>query len=175
MSGNGARSFHQDVSGSTSEGLLLYGASSLGLRGVTQGVELGASAIAAYQRASAGYSLIAASGTGATLGGGFYTGSAALGAHFDVLSGESESFGSAFDQRFSYSGLAVASIVGSGTGAYGTAMFRWAGLPNALTNVKTLPGAIIRVNSTVLGQATGRAGQGAVTPPNENRLRKNHD
>jgi hypothetical protein len=45
---------------------------------------------------------------------------------------------------------------------YGTAMFGWAGVPNALSNVMTLPGAVIRINSTVMSQGAGRAGQGVV-------------
>lgn len=127
--------------------------------------ELGARAVAAYQQASAGYSLIAASGTGAVISGATYSGGAALGAYADVFSGRSTDLETAFAQRFSYSGLATATTVGAATGVYGTAMFQWAGVPNTLSNLKTLPGAIIRLNSMVLGQSAGRAAQGAVTSP----------
>ena len=115
-------------------------------------------AYAAYKAAAAAYSAGTALGTGAVVGGVFYTGGAALSSVFD----KNTSFGNAFDQRFSYPGLAAAMTVGGLTGMYSTAMFSWAGVPNSITNLATLPGFIIRVNSGVAGKAAGNAAQSVV-------------
>ena len=45
---------------------------------------------------------------------------------------------------------------------YSTAMFGWAGIPNSIKNVTTLPGFVIRMNSGVAGKAAGSATQEAV-------------
>ncbi|KAF3997988.1 hypothetical protein [Glaciimonas immobilis] len=45
---------------------------------------------------------------------------------------------------------------------YSTAMFGWAGVPNAITNLATLPGFIIRVNGGVAGKAAGSAAQAVI-------------
>ncbi|PUA18089.1 hypothetical protein C7W93_19890 [Glaciimonas sp. PCH181] len=108
--------------------------------------------------AAAAYSAGAALGTGAVVGGAFYTGGAALSSVFD----KNTSFGNAFDQRFSYPGLAAAMTVGGLTGMYSTAMFSWARVPNSITNLATLPGFIIRVNSGVAGKVAGNAAQAVV-------------
>jgi len=113
---------------------------------------------AAYKAAQASYWMGTALGTGAVVGGASYTGSAALSSVLD----KNASFGNAFDQRFSYPGLAAAMTVGGLTGMYGTAMFGWAGVLNGLPNIATLPGFIIRANSFALGQSAGRATQAAV-------------
>lgn len=52
-------------------------------------------------------------------------------------------------------------IIGGATGIYSTSMFRWAGIPNALSNAVTIPGAVIRANSAAIGKATGNAVHGA--------------
>lgn len=132
----------------------------LALAGAGTGVVIGGAmdAYAAYKAANASYWMGTALGTGAVVGGASYTGGAALSSVLD----KNASFGNAFDQRFSYPGLAAAMTVGGLTGMYGTAMFGWAGVPNGLPNIATLPGFIIRANSFLLGQSAGRAAQAAV-------------
>lgn len=120
-------------------------------------VKVGVNAWTAYRGASAAYSTAAAMGTGAVIGGGAYTGSSLFGAFYDWQFGSGQSFDTGFDQRFSFSGLGASMALGSATGTYSTAMFRWAGIPNALSNVATVPGAVIRVNSAVMGKAAGAA------------------
>ena len=124
-------------------------------------VKFGGDAWAAYRAASAAYSMGAALGTGAVIGGGSYTLSAGASAIKDYFI-TGQSIGTGFNQRFSYPGLGAAMTVGGLTGMYGTAMFSWAGVPNAIGNLATVPGAVIRINSAVLGQAAGRAAQSAV-------------
>ncbi|MBF8176528.1 hemagglutinin repeat-containing protein [Herminiimonas contaminans] len=111
----------------------------------------------AYRAASAAYSSGAALGTGVTVGGVSYTASAAFNALYDERFGSGQPFGVGFDQRFSYGGLGTSAAIGGLTGLYGTAMFGWAGVPNSITNVMTLPGAIIRINSALLGKTAGEA------------------
>ena len=124
-------------------------------------VKVAVDAWTAYRNASAAYSMGAAAGTGAVIGGSSYTGSAVIGALYNHRFGSGQLFEEGFDQRFSPSGLGASVAVGSVTGVYSTAMFRWAGIPNALTNVTTAPGAVIRVNSAVMGKSAGSAAQGA--------------
>jgi filamentous hemagglutinin len=164
----GAGSFNEQVSKSTSEGLLLAGLAAPASKVVAIGVEGGAVAWTSYRTASAAYSLAAASGTGAVVGGGSYTGGVLAGAIIDNYFGSGQNIGSGFLQGFSYSGLGAAMTVGAVTGMYGTTMFRWAGLPNALSNAATLPGAVIRINSVAMGQGAGRAAQGAVKSSEKN-------
>ncbi|WP_211455203.1 hypothetical protein [Collimonas antrihumi] len=116
---------------------------------------------AAYKAAAAGYSPGTALGTGAAVSGGFYT----LGVGAEALKdyyATGQNIVSGFEQRFSYPGLATAMAVGAPVGMYSTAMFSWAGVPNALGNWLTLPGFIIRANSTMFGNVAGQAAQGAV-------------
>eukprot|EP01022_Parablepharisma_sp_SALTPOND_P000586 TRINITY_DN1031_c0_g1_i2.p1 TRINITY_DN1031_c0_g1~~TRINITY_DN1031_c0_g1_i2.p1 ORF type:complete len:2482 (+),score=739.97 TRINITY_DN1031_c0_g1_i2:3125-10570(+) len=115
----------------------------------------------AYRAANAAYWMGTALGTGATVGGASYTGSAAIGAWIDQKFGSGQAFSAGFDQRFSYLGLTAATTVGGLTGMYNTAMFGWAGVPNSFGNWLTVPGAIVRINSTAMGQAGGRAAQAA--------------
>jgi filamentous hemagglutinin len=116
----------------------------------------------AYKAAQATYFMGTALGTGAAVGGASYTGSAAFSAWIDQKFGTGQTFSTGFDQRFSYPGLAAATTVGGLTGMYSTAMFGWAGVSNAFGNWATVPGAVIRINSTAMGQAGGRAAQAAV-------------
>ncbi len=125
-------------------------------------VMVAADAWTAYRNASAAYSLTAATGTGAVIGGGTYTGSAAIEAFFDAKFSDGSSFEMGFDQRFSLLGLGGAMMIGSATGIYNTTMFRWAGIPNSLNNISTVPGAVVRVNSAVTGKAAGSAVHGAL-------------
>jgi filamentous hemagglutinin len=67
-----------------------------------------------------------------------------------------------FDNRFSFVGLATASTVGAFNGMTGVSMFKWAEIPNRISNISTFPGFVIRVNGFIAGQATGKAAQGAV-------------
>ena len=135
---------------------------------VTKLGELGVGAWTGYRSASAAYSLVVGAGTGAAIGGGLYTGGAAVGAFNESLLGSGKDFGSGFSQRFSYSGLGAAMTVGAVTGMYGTTMFRLAGVPNEFGNVVTLPGALIRVNGIAMGQGAGRAVQAVVNPSGKN-------
>ena len=115
----------------------------------------------AYKAASAAYSMGAALGTGMAVGAGTYTGGAVAGATFDKFFKQKD-FTTEFNQRFSYPGLAAATTIGGLTGMYSTAMFGWAGIPNSIKNVTTLPGFVIRMNSGVAGKAAGSATQEAV-------------
>src|SRR5450830_129242 len=115
----------------------------------------------AYKAASAAYSMGAALGTGAAASGGVYTLGAAANAAYDQYR-NTQNFSDGFNQRFSYPGLGAAMTIGGLTGTYSTAMFSWAGVPNAISNWATLPGFVIRTNSTVLGNVAGQAAQGAV-------------
>ncbi|KAF3997986.1 hemagglutinin repeat-containing protein [Glaciimonas immobilis] len=137
------------------------------LAGTAAGIASAAEIYAAYKAAAAAYSMGTALGTGMAVGGGSYTGSAAAGAVYERLFGTGQDFSTGFDQRFSYSGLAAATTVGGLTGMYGTAMFGWAGVPNSIKNLATLPGFIIRANSVVAGKAAGSAAQAAVKPSNQ--------
>jgi hypothetical protein len=139
--------------------VMILGAPLLLEAGATTGVV--ANAYIAYRTASAAYSLAAASVTGAAVSGGFYTGGAVAGAFLDPNSSSQDLY-SRFSERFSYTGLGAAMTVGAVTGPYATAMFRWAGVPNVLSNATTWPGAVIRINSLAMGQGAGRAAQGKV-------------
>ena len=52
--------------------------------------------------------------------------------------------------------------VGAVGGVYQTQMFQWAGIPNTLGNWLTGEGAVIRINKTAVGVATGKATQAAI-------------
>jgi filamentous hemagglutinin len=118
-------------------------------------------AFAAYKAAQAGYSLTAAAATGAAMSGGSYTLGAVVSAISDAPTA-GQSFSGGFDQKFSLAGLAAASTVGAYNSIFGTSMLSWAGIPNSLSNILTISGAVIRLNNIVLGQVVGRAAQGAV-------------
>ena len=98
--------------------------------------------------------------TGAGVGAGIYTGGATVGATIEAAKGGS--FTDSFDQRFSFSGLAAATTIGAYKGAFTTSMFNWAGVPNSISNVVTMPGFLIRLNSLILGKIVGSAAQAAV-------------
>ena len=157
-------SFDGQAAQSTATGLgvtaLLTGGSAIGAYGpqLLAGAE---DAFAAYQAAQAGYSLTTAAATGAAVSGVTYTASAGAGAAYNYLS-TGANFSSSFDQKFSLAGLAAASTVGAYTNIFSTSMFNLAGIPNSFSNILTLPGAVIRVNGLALGQAAGKAAQGAV-------------
>ncbi|MGS0623435.1 hemagglutinin repeat-containing protein [Ralstonia sp. VS2407] len=121
----------------------------------------GADALAAYKAAQAGYSLTSAAATGAVISGGSFTLSSAVGAYFDMARRGGD-FGSNFENRFSFAGFGAAASVGALNSMFATSMFGWAGVPNGIANLATVPGAVIRVNGIFLGQTAGRAAQGAV-------------
>ncbi len=121
----------------------------------------GQEAWAAYQVATANYSLGAAAGSGALVSGGVYTGGSVAGAIGDWYRGDA-SFASSFDQRFSYLGLGTSMAVGAVNGMFATQMFQWANVSNALSNAFTVEGAVIRINTIATGKAAGMAAQGAV-------------
>lgn len=153
-------SFHQRIAKSTSEGLVLAGLA-YSPSAIPASVEIGANLWTGYKAATATYSLAAAAGTGAVISGTTYT--AGVGASaFKGWYYSGQEFKKTFEENFSYAGLGAAMAVGAASGAYGTAMFGWAGAANGIGNVATLPGAIIRVNGLAISQAAGRAAEGAV-------------
>ncbi|QAU23748.1 hypothetical protein EO087_06930 [Dyella sp. M7H15-1] len=121
----------------------------------------GQEAWAAYQVATQGYSLGAAAGTGAVASGVTYTLGISYGARQDSRYGQI-SFGTAFNQRFSYLGLGTSMAVGAVNSMVATQMFQWANVPNAWSNVTSPAGAVIRINTMATGKAAGMAAQGAV-------------
>ncbi|AJC20752.1 hypothetical protein RO07_10220 [Pandoraea pulmonicola] len=132
------------------------------IAGGTAGVSYAQDLFAAYKAAQAGYSLTTAAATGAAVTGSIYTGAAGAGALVDrYLNGTP--LGDGFDQRFSLAGLAASSTFGAYNGMFTTSMFGWAGIPNSITNVATIPGAVIRGIGLALGQTIGRAGQAIAT------------
>jgi filamentous hemagglutinin len=38
-------------------------------------------------------------------------------------------------------------------------MFQWAGIPNSIQNITTIPGIVIRGNQLAIGQTAGKAAQ----------------
>ncbi|MDN7180722.1 hypothetical protein M0D69_22525 [Caballeronia sp. SEWSISQ10-4 2] len=118
-------------------------------------------AFAAYKAAQAGYSLTTAAMTGAAVSGGSYTAAAAANATYNYFN-TGQSFTSSFEQKFSLAGLAAASTVGAYNSMFGTSMFSWAGIPNSIANITTVPGLVIRLNGIALGQVAGKAAQAAV-------------
>ncbi|CAM2170478.1 membrane hypothetical protein [Paraburkholderia sacchari] len=116
---------------------------------------------AAYRAAQAGYSLTTAAATGAAASGTLYTGGAAAGAYLDYRKNGAD-FMDSFDQRFSYTGLATAATFGAYSNIFTTSMFNWAGIPNSIQNVTTVPGIVIRGTKLAIGQTAGKAAQAAV-------------
>jgi filamentous hemagglutinin len=129
---------------------------------VSAGGKYSAEVAAGYKAAQAGYSLTTGALTGAGLSAGTYTFTAAAAAAAAIAKFQGDDAGAAFNQRFSLLGLGTATTVGAANGVFGTSMFKWADIPNKITNVSTVPGAVIRVNGIVQGQAVGRAAQAAV-------------
>ncbi|ORC47560.1 filamentous hemagglutinin [Burkholderia sp. A27] len=127
----------------------------------------GPEALAAYKAAQAGYSLYTAALTGGAVSAGAYTFTGAAAAAIAKFQGGDA--GTAFDQHFSLLGLGAATTVGAMNGIFGASMFKWAEIPNKLTNVITIPGAVIRLNGMVQGQAAGKAAQAAINQHEQNR------
>ncbi|HEY4297368.1 MAG TPA: hypothetical protein VGM85_12920 [Paraburkholderia sp.] len=121
---------------------------------------VGPEVYAAYKAAQTGYSLLSAAWTGAGVSGTTYLVSTAAQAYFGAP--DAQSFLTSFNQRFSATGLAAASTVGAATAMFNTSMFGWAGVPNSISNVSTIPGFVTRANGLALGQTAGRAAQAAV-------------
>ncbi|GAB6852583.1 hypothetical protein [Paraburkholderia kururiensis] len=116
---------------------------------------------AAYKAAQAGYSLTAAAATGALGTGVTYTGVAGVGAAADTYF-HGANFSDSFNNRFSVVGLAAASVFGAYSNIFATSMYGWAGVPNSIRNVTTIPGIVIRGTKLALGQPVGKAAQAAV-------------
>nr|WP_321839593.1 hypothetical protein [Paraburkholderia bannensis] len=125
------------------------------------GSVLGPEAIAAYKAAQAAYSTTSAALTGAGISSAIYTGSATVGAAIDQRLHGAD-FYSSFDQRFSVAGVATAATVGAYTNVFATSMIQWAGLPNSMQRLTTIPGVVIQGNKLAIGQAAGKAGQAMV-------------
>jgi filamentous hemagglutinin len=128
--------------------------------GASAGVSYAQDLLAAYKAAQAGYSFTSAAATGAAASGTLYTGSAAAGAYMDYRNGGD--YSNSFDQRFSYAGLATAATFGVYSNIFTAQMFNWAGVPNSIQNVSTIPGLVIRGVKLALGQTAGKAAQAAV-------------
>jgi filamentous hemagglutinin len=43
-----------------------------------------------------------------------------------------------------------------------TSMFNWAGIPNSIQNITTVPGIVIRGTKLAIGQTAGKAAQTAL-------------
>jgi filamentous hemagglutinin len=129
-------------------------------------VVLGPEVLAAYKAAQTAYSLNTAALTGAGISGITHTGMTAWSSIADSksLSEMTTNFG----DRFSFIGLMTASTIGALTGVFGASMFKWAEIPNKLSNAITVPGVVIRANGIAMGQVGGRAAQGAIEQ-HENR------
>ena len=122
---------------------------------------------AGYKAAQAGYSLTTGALTGAGVSAGLYTFTAAPSAALAKFQGDDAA--TAFDQRFSLLGLGTAATVGAATGMFGTSMFKWADIPNKISNASTVTGAVIRVNGVAQGQVANRAAQAAVNQHEEKK------
>lgn len=127
----------------------------------------GPETLAAYKAAQAGYSLATGALTGASVSAGSYTFVAAASAAIAKFQGADPA--AAFDQHFSLLGLGAAATVGAANGIFGTSMFKWADIPNKITNVSTVPGVVIRLNGFFQGQAAGKAAQAAVNQNERNK------
>lgn len=136
--------------------------------GAATAVSYGQDLLAAYKAAQAGYSLATAALTGGAVSSGIYTAAAAASAFANYYQ-SGENFGSSFSQRFSVAGGGAAATVGAFNSMFATSMFSWAGIPNGISNALTLPGFVIRANSLALGQAGGKAAQGAVQQSNSSK------
>ncbi|WP_333676521.1 hypothetical protein [Dyella sp.] len=128
----------------------------------------GQEAWAAYQVATANYSLTAGMGTSAVMSGVTYTGGAVYGALGDSWS-TGTGFGEAFDHRFSFVGLSGTMAVGALGGAFQTTMFQAANVANTWKNFSTIEGAVIRGNQILMTVPVKKAiqavAQESATPP----------
>ncbi|MEX3956601.1 hemagglutinin repeat-containing protein [Trinickia sp. EG282A] len=148
------------IAGAVTGGLAAAAATPRVLAIVSAGGRYAADFVAAYKAAQAGYSLTTGALTGAGVSAGSYTFAAAAAAALAKYQGADAA--SAFDERFSLLGFGTAATIGAANGIFGTSMFKWADIPNKITNVSTVPGAVIRINGFTQGQAAGRAAQAAV-------------
>ena len=126
--------------------------------GGTAAVSYAKDLYAAYKAAQAAYSLTTAAITGSGTAAGVYTGVAVGAATVDAMV-HGASFGDSFNQRFSPVGLATAVTVGAYSKIFTTSMFQWAGIPNSIQNITTIPGIVIRGNQLAIGQTAGKAAQ----------------
>ncbi|MEK6422626.1 MAG: hemagglutinin repeat-containing protein [Burkholderia gladioli] len=143
-------------------GLVTAGLAPEIIAGGSVGVSYVQDLFAAYKAAQAAYSLTTAATTGSAVAGSIYTGAAWVGAFADLYSNGTP-LGDGFGQRFSLAGLAASSTFGAYNGMFATSMFGWAGIPNSLSNIATIPGAVIRGIGLALGQTVGRAGRAIAT------------
>ncbi|CAM2166543.1 tRNA nuclease CdiA-2 [Burkholderia latens] len=141
-------------------GLVTAGLAPEIIAGGSAGVSYAQDLFAAYKAAQAGYSLTTAATTGAAVSGGIYAGVAAAGAGVATLKGNN--FYDSFNQNFSLAGLATATTFGAYNSIFTTSMLGWAGIPNSITNVATIPGFVIRGVGLALSQTAGRAAQAVV-------------
>jgi filamentous hemagglutinin len=96
--------------------------------------------------------------TGAAISSATYTAPIVLRSDYSSV----QNFLDSFNQQFSSTGLAAAATVGAVNGMFATSMFSWAGVPNSIKNVTTVPGFVLQANKFLLGQAAGKAAQAAV-------------
>ncbi|WP_156441775.1 hemagglutinin repeat-containing protein [Burkholderia sp. MSMB1078WGS] len=141
-------------------GLVTAGLAPEIIAGGSAGVSYAQDLFAAYKAAQAGYSLTTAAATGAAVSGGIYTGVAAASAGVATLKGNN--FYESFNQNFSLAGLATATTFGAYNSIFTTSMLGWAGIPNSIMNVATIPGFVIRGVGLALSQTAGRAAQAVV-------------
>ena len=143
-------SFAGQVAESTATGLALASVGSAG-----EVPAIGANAFNAYRAAMASYSLTAAAGTGAGISAVTYIGGLAATSGYAYLHGGS--FANEFSSQFSGYRLVSSMMIGAGSSMANTAMFGWAGIPNSISNITTVPGAVIRGNVLGISQAVGAA------------------
>ncbi|MDN8114907.1 hemagglutinin repeat-containing protein [Burkholderia vietnamiensis] len=141
-------------------GLVTAGLAPEIIAGGSAGVSYAQDLFAAYKAAQAAYSLTTAAATGAAVSGGIYTGGAAAGAGVATLKGNN--FYDSFNQNFSLAGLATATTFGAYNSMFTTSMFGWAGIPNSIANIATIPGFVIRGVGLALSQTAGKAAQAIV-------------
>ncbi|APD13294.1 hypothetical protein RO07_10215 [Pandoraea pulmonicola] len=142
-------------------GLVTVGLAPELVAGASAGTAYGQDLLAAYKAAQAGYSLTTAAATGAVTTGVTYIGVAGTGAAADSLF-HGANFSDSFNDRFSVAGLAGASVFGAYSNMFATSMFGWAGVPNSIANITTIPGVVIRGTNFALGQTVGKAIQAVV-------------
>jgi filamentous hemagglutinin len=148
-------------------GLVTAGLAPEIVAGGSAGVSYAQDLFTAYKAAQAAYSLTTAAATGAAVSGVTYTGGAAAGAGLATLKGSN--FYDSFNQNFSLAALATATTFGAYNSIFTTSMLGWAGIPNSIMNIVTIPGVVIRGVGLALSQTAGKAAQAIVKSGEPNK------
>lgn len=153
----------QELSGAAADNVAQTGVAAGLVAGGAAAIVLGPEAFAAYKAAQAGYSLRTAALTGAAVSSTTYTAPIVYHSFFSP----DQNFLDSFNQQFSVVGLGTAASVGAVNGMFATSMLSWAGVPNSIKSVATVPGFVLQANKFFLGQAAGKAAQAAVQSSQE--------